>query len=135
MQLETVRKSGELQTMYPSDFALPMVAPRDAGVLAAERLMSPPEDVGIRYIEGPARYTSSDVAEALALALGSPVEVSVTQPSQFRDAYRRLGFSAAAAEAYSRMTEETLRSDFDFRDPIMRGSTTLRSYIRNLVEQ
>lgn len=135
MQLDTVRKSGELQTMYPRDFALPMIAPRDAGVLAAERLMSPPDDVGIRYIEGPARYTSSDVAEAFALALGRPVEVSVTQASQFRAAYRKLGFSAAAAEAYSRMTEETLRSDFAFGAPIMQGPTTLRSYIRNLVER
>ncbi|MBS0422020.1 MAG: NmrA family NAD(P)-binding protein [Proteobacteria bacterium] len=134
-QLEKIRKSGEVQTMYPRDFALPMVAPSDAGMLAAERLLSSLEDVSIRYVEGPARYTSADVAEAFAVALNRPVEVSVTDPSRFRDAYRELGFSAAAAEAYSRMAEETLRSDFDFEDQAVRGSTTLRSYIRKRVER
>lgn len=132
-QLEPVRATGKLQTMYPADFALPMAAPHDLGVIAADRLMSPIPDVALRYAEGPARYTSADVANAFADALGRPVEVVTTPPDAFRDAYRKLGFSDAAAEAYSRMAEETLRSDFDYGDAAIKGPTTLQDYVRQLV--
>lgn len=52
LQLVTVRKTGRLSTMFPSDLKLPMVAPADLGRAAAERLMSPIEDIGVRNIEG-----------------------------------------------------------------------------------
>ncbi len=132
-QLEQIKKSGVLQTMYPADFALPMAAPHDLGVVAAERLVSSLEDVETRYVEGPARYSSEDVARAFAQAIGRPVKVASTPAGQLRQTYRKLGFSDAAAEAYSRMTEETLRSDFDYGDDVIRCPTSLQSYINALV--
>ena len=134
-QLEPVKAGQKLQTMYPRDFVLPMVAPRDAGIVAADRLMSPVNDTSTRYIEGPARYSSADVADAFATALGRPVDIAVTPPDQFRAAYRKLGFSAAAADAYSRMAEETLASDFEYGDRVIAGTTSLQSYIDQLVRQ
>lgn len=134
-QLESVRSGGKLQTMYPADFVLPMIAPQDAGKIAAERLMSPIDDVAMRYIEGPARYSSADVARAFADALGRSVDVETTTPEHFRDAYRQLGFSPAAAEAYSRMAEETLKSDFDYGERVIRGSSTLSRYIGDLLQR
>jgi uncharacterized protein YbjT (DUF2867 family) len=57
---------------------LPMIAPHDLGEAATQRLISDIDDVGVRYIEGPKRYTPTDVANALSDILGRPIQVRVT---------------------------------------------------------
>ena len=132
-QLDSIRETGKLQTMYPADLALPMAAPRDLGKAAADRLLSPAADAGVRYVEGPDRYSSNDVAQAFAEALGRPVEVVVTPREQWEPAYRKLGFSEPAANSYARMTEVSLDGGFDYDGRAIRGATTLGEYIRLLV--
>lgn len=132
-QLEAVRETGKLHTMYPADLKLPMVAPRDLGKAAAERLVSPLADSGVRYVEGPDRYSSDDVAQAFADALHRDVEVVVTPREQWEEAYLALGFSEPAAKSYARMTAVSLDSGFDHDPNPIRGSTTLEEYIRKLV--
>jgi uncharacterized protein YbjT (DUF2867 family) len=46
--LDSVRRTGKLPTMFPADLAIPMVAPRDLGEVAAQRLVSSLDDIGIR---------------------------------------------------------------------------------------
>lgn len=131
--LGAVRSTGRLPTMYDPDLAIPMAAPRDLGEMAARRLVSSLDDVGIRYVEGPRRYSSADVAKAFSQALGRPVELDVTPRSKWQEAYRSLGFSEAAAESYARMTAVSVDASFDMPDDALRGSTTLEAYIRGLV--
>lgn len=126
---DAVRESGTLPSMFPADMPLPMVAPVDLGRAAAERLMSDSDDVGIAHVEGPARYTPADVAAAFARHLTRPVEVVVTPPDQFEAAYRKIGFSDAAAGSFARMTAATLASDFAEADAPIRGVTTLDDYL------
>jgi uncharacterized protein YbjT (DUF2867 family) len=133
-QLDAVRKTGEMQTMVPADFAMPMVAPRDLGEIAANRLTSSLDDVDVRFVEGPRHYSAMDVAEAFAEALGRPVTTVVTPRNQWVAAYRKLGFSQPAAESYARMTGLALDQGVDSDDPI-RGPTTLSAYIRELVDR
>ncbi|WP_245316357.1 hypothetical protein [Mesorhizobium wenxiniae] len=45
---------GVVNTLFPADFRLPMVAPDDLGRAAAPLLKEPIEQTGIHYIEGPA---------------------------------------------------------------------------------
>jgi uncharacterized protein YbjT (DUF2867 family) len=130
-----VRRTGELHTIFPAEFALPMVAPRDVARVAAARLASPISDVGVREVEGPRRYSCADVAQAFGEALGRPVQVVVTPRAGWIAAYRRLGFSEAAADAYARMTAATVDGGIDAHDDAIRGPTTLESYIRRLVER
>lgn len=132
-QLAAVRETGTLHSLYPADLLLPMAAPRDLGKAAAERLASPLTDVGVRYVEGPDRYSASDVARAFAEALGRDVEVVVTPRDQWVSAFRNLGFSEPAALSYARMTAVSLDSGFDQDERPIRGSTTLKDYIRQLV--
>ena len=128
-QIEPVRKTGTLSTMYPAALKLPMAAPDDIGRIAADRLMTGLDDIGVRYIEGPSRYSSSDVAAAFSKALQRPVEVEVTLREEWRAAFRALGFSEPAADAYARMTAAALDDGFDsIVDPI-RGEITLDTYI------
>ncbi|KNY08610.1 NmrA family transcriptional regulator [Achromobacter piechaudii] len=131
--LETVRNTGVLPSLFPANLAIPMVAPKDLGEVAADRLMSALDDQGVRYVEGPRRYTPSDVARAFAQALDQAVEVHVVPRAQWRQAFVRQGFSEAAAASYARMTEVSVDGGFDLSDTPLRGSTTLEAYIRSLV--
>jgi len=131
--LAAVRRDGVLPTLFPADLAIPMVAPRDVGRAAAERLLSPVDDVGIRYVEGPERYSSADVARAFAKALGRPVELAVTPRAKWTEAFLDLGFSEPAARSYARMTEASVDGGFDVAGEPWRGSTTLDDHIGGLV--
>ncbi|KMJ88785.1 NmrA family transcriptional regulator [Achromobacter xylosoxidans] len=131
--LETVRNTGVLPSLFPADLAIPMVAPKDLGEVAAARLMTSLDDRGVRYVEGPRWYTPSDVARAFAETLGRPVEVRVVPRAAWRQTFVSQGFSEAAAESYARMTEVSVDSGFDLSDTPLRGSTTLEAYIRDLV--
>lgn len=132
-QLDRVRETGILSTMFPADLKLPMAAPEDLGRIAADRLMSGTDDVGVRYIEAPSRYAATDVAVAFARALGRPVTVEAVPRESWQAAYWALGFSDAAADSFSRMTAASLDQGFDrIVDPI-RGTVSLEAYVGALV--
>ena len=132
-QLDAVRKTGTLQTMYPADLLIPMVAPLDLGEIAAQRLVSTLDDIGIRYVGGPRRYSSADVAKAFSQALGASVGVDVIPRDEWKEAFQGLGFSEAAADSYARMTAVSLDAGFDMPDDALRGATTLEAHIRDLL--
>jgi uncharacterized protein YbjT (DUF2867 family) len=131
--LDAVRDTGKLPTLFSADLLIPMIAPHDLGEVAAERLMSQADDVGIRYVEGPRRYTSADVAAAFAKALRRPVTLEVTPRERWKQAFLGLGFSDAAAASYTRMTAASVDGGFDLADDPVRGGTSLDEYIRDLV--
>lgn len=130
-QLDEVRRSGKLVSFFPRKLRVPMAAPRDLGEAAARRLLSGPDDVGVRYIEGPERYSAEDVAAAFARALRRDVEVMEIARADWASSFRKLGFSPAAAESYARMTEVTVDSLELPIDPV-RGSITIDAYLHAL---
>ncbi|MEV8473295.1 NmrA family NAD(P)-binding protein [Ralstonia sp. UNC404CL21Col] len=111
--LETVAQTGTLPSMFPADMRIPMVAPADLGEAAAARLLTPPDDVGVRYVEGPQRYTPQDVAQAMSRTLGRDVVLEVVPRDRWEAVYKGLGFSDEAARAYAKMTAVTLDEGFD----------------------
>jgi uncharacterized protein YbjT (DUF2867 family) len=131
--LEGARTTGRLPTLFPADLPIPMVAPRDLGEVAARRLQFPTSDSGIRYVEGPRLYSSRDVAQAFAKALGCPVEVVETPRDQWKQTFLDLGFSQASAESYARMIAVSVDNGFDQVADPLRGQTTLDEYVRALV--
>ena len=133
--LEPAGRTGKLPTMLPADLKLPMAAPDDLGRIAADRLMSGLDDVGVRYVEGPARYSPADVAAAFARVLGKPVEVEVTPREGWRAAYRATGFSEPAADAYARMTEAAVDRGFDHMTDPIRGDITLDAYLASRAQR
>lgn len=129
--LDAARK-GSPPSMLPADLVLPMVAPADLGRAAARLLREPADRTGIHYVEGPRRYSATDVATAFAKALGRDVTVSVTPREQWVDGFRALGFSDAAARSYARMTAATVAGPMTPAAP-ERGSVRLDDYIAALV--
>lgn len=130
-QLDTVRRTGQLHSMVPADMAIPMVAPHDLGSFAAERLLSAVDDVALRHVEGPRRYSPADVAQSMSELLGRDVEVVVTPRTRLREAFGQQGFSAAAAESYARMTSLSIDEGFAMPADSVRGKTTFDKYLRS----
>jgi uncharacterized protein YbjT (DUF2867 family) len=126
---DTVRTTGVLPSMFPANTVMPMVAPRDLGRAAAARLLAPLEDTGVRHVEGPARYTPRDVADAFAAALGRDVSVEVAPRARWTAVFRALGFSDAAARSYAGMTAASLDGGFGMPADPERGPTTLAAVI------
>ena len=131
--LESVEATGKLSTIFPADLAIPMVAPADLGRFAADRLLSGTDDIAIREVEGPERYTVRQVADAFARALGKPVGLDITPRAGWKDAFLSQGFSEKAATSYARMSEASVDGGFEFSDTPLRGTVSLQRYIAELV--
>ncbi|NEI72499.1 NAD(P)H-binding protein [Rhizobium lusitanum] len=131
---DTVRTTGELSTMFPADTVMPMVAPEDLGQAAAARLLSSITETELQYVEGPQRYTPTDVANAFAAVFERDVAVNVIKRGQWKTAYRKLGFSDAAAHAYTRMTEESLDNGFFKPRNPKRGMMDLQRFVNSQAE-
>lgn len=133
--LEPAKKDGVVPTMYPAGLEIPMAAPEDLGRAAAQLLTDPVESTGVYSGEGPRSYSSADVADAFAAALGTPVEPVVTPRESWKDAYMKLGFSEPAAHSYTRMTAITVDGEYDVPERRIRGSVTLDEYVGDLVDR
>jgi len=132
MSIKTAQQEGILHTLYPIDFALPMVSPNDLGRYAAQFLMEPLSRTGVHFIEGPRLYSSKDVAVSLSLALHKPVKAVETPQAMWVEALKTIGFSDAAARSMAAMSKITLDRAYEVNSPI-HGQETLQSYIQNLV--
>jgi uncharacterized protein YbjT (DUF2867 family) len=131
--LQTAKQDDVIYTFFPADFALPMIAPRDIGQLAARLMTDPVENTGLYNIEGPERYSSLDVAEAFAKALQTPVKVVETPRDQWIKTMQNMGFSNEAAASFSNMTILAIEGEMPSRDSVTRGVVSLESYIAELV--
>ena len=131
--VDQLRDEGRLPAMYDADTPIPMVAPADLGMVAADLLTSPEAPTGVRHVEGPRRYSPQDVADAFAEVLGRRVEVVVTPRSEWVSTFRGVGFSEAAAESYAGMTAAASDGRVTQPSEVIRGTTTLEEYVRSLV--
>jgi uncharacterized protein YbjT (DUF2867 family) len=135
IQLQSAREQGVIQTFFPVDFKLPMVAPADIGKIAARFMTEPAESTGLHYVEGPEHYSSEDVAITFALALNKPVEAVEIPRAQWIEAFKSMGFSEKAAVSFSNMTATIIDGQFPDPDVPIRGATSLQDYLAKLVEQ
>ena len=132
---ETARSRGEVAVMLDPDKPMPMVAPADVGNEAARLLTLDEPQQGVSYIEGPHRYTPQDVAKVFTTLLHTPVVTVRTPPDQWKSTFLAGGFSAAAADSFTRLTTLTNREPWELDVPPVRGSTTLQAYISALPNQ
>lgn len=134
MSLESAKKEGVVHTLYPPDFKLPMVSPKDIGRIAARLLVEDSDGVKIHYVEGPREYSSADVADAFGKALGKTVEAVQTPKEKWFETLKQAGFSDIAAGSMVKMTELTLEAAEKPASSI-RGATTIDEYIAELVRK
>ncbi|MGO4291304.1 NmrA family NAD(P)-binding protein [Chitinophaga sp. RAB17] len=133
--LATAVKDGKVHTMYPVDFKLPMVAPKDIGKIAARLMLAPINHTGLHYVEGPETYSATDVAAAFTVALGKPVQAVETPADQWERMLESNGFSKIAAASMIAMTNITLKGAYTKPNLPERGITTIQQYITTLVSK
>ncbi|MEA5601782.1 NmrA family NAD(P)-binding protein [Nostoc sp. UHCC 0252] len=132
LSLQSAKQDGIIHTFFPTDFALPMVAPRDIGQLAARLMTEPIKNTELHNIEGPERYSSLNVAQAFAKVLQKPVEVVETPRDQWIKTMQNMGFSNAAAASFSNMTTLAIKGEMPPHNLVTRGVVSLESYIAEL---
>lgn len=101
--LPAVRNAGVYPNFLPSaDAAVPMVATRDIGHLAAELLSSPSKASEVVDMVGPS-YSVRQLAEKLQSALGKPVQIVDVPAGGYVAAFMQAGFPPSAAAAFAEM--------------------------------
>lgn len=131
--LASARDEGVVRSFFPTDFALPMVAPRDVGRFAARLLTEPSEGFRLHRVEGRRSYSPADVAAAFAAALGRDVEAIEIPRERWVPSMTAAGFSPAAAASFAAMTALVLEGGPAEPDEPVRGDASLRDHVEALV--
>ncbi|HZS59892.1 MAG TPA: NAD(P)H-binding protein [Gemmatimonadaceae bacterium] len=100
----TVRDASTVYNVFAPDFQLPMVATRDVGDAAAERLLDLSwSGQSIRGLQGPADITFMDVTRAIGQALNRPITYVQATVDMAEGGMRAAGLSEAVATGYGEM--------------------------------
>jgi uncharacterized protein YbjT (DUF2867 family) len=130
--LEGARQDGVIQSMFPGELKIPMVAPEDIGRVAARLLTKDDVTPSPHYVEGPQPYSYNDVAEAFSDVLQRPVRLEVIPREEWEESFAAIGFSAPAAQSYARMIAASVDGDFERPADPIRGAVTLQRYVTTL---
>ena len=130
-------KSGVVHSfLQPLDHRIPMVATEDIAQTAVELLGQSWKGVRIVELEGPERYSSNDVAAALASALHTPVRNEIVPRSTWEELFRSQGMKNPLPRI--RMVDGFNEGWIDFESG-QRGSrkagTTLQAALQALVSE
>lgn len=131
--LELARTDGVVRTFFPIDLKIPMVAPQDLGAVAAELMIASLSEARKVQVEGPARYSPSDVAAAFAAALQREITVETIPERDWIDTFRAFGFSDTAAQSYANMTRIVCEHGFPSMNETLHGTISLGDYVDQLV--
>jgi uncharacterized protein YbjT (DUF2867 family) len=132
--LAPARQAGIVPNFLASaDFAIPMIATRDIGLLAAKLLIDKPKKSEAIDLQGPA-YSIRQVAEKLGAALGKALKVVDIPPAGWLDAMKKGGIpehvAKVFAEMYAGFNSGAIKPQ---GDRLVQGKTELDEVIRAIV--
>jgi NAD(P)H dehydrogenase (quinone) len=130
-------KSGVVHSfLQPLDHRIPMVATEDIAHTAVELLGQSWNGVRLVELEGPERYSSNDVAAALARALHNPVRNEIVPRSTWEELFRSQGMKNPLPRI--RMVDGFNEGWIDFElgeRGSRKASTTLQAALQALVSE
>ena len=130
-------KNGVVHTfLQPLDHRIPMVATEDIAQTAVELLGQSWNGVRIVELEGPERYSSNDVAAALASALHTPVRNEMIPRSTWEELFRSQGMKNPLPRI--RMVDGFNEGWIDFESQqhgSRKAGTTLQAALQALVSE
>lgn len=128
-------REGSIEShLQPLDHAIDMVAVRDIGSVAAELLQEEWQGTRIVELNGPAKVSARDIADAFGRALGKAVKVEIVPRDTWHERFRAGGMQHP--EARIAMLDGFNQGWIDFkRGPAEQrtGSTSLDDVIGELV--
>ena len=130
------RDEGVLHSfLQPADKPVPMVATKDVGSAAAALLLEDWQGTRVAELEGPARISPNDLAQAFAAVLGRAVRVEIVPRESWEPMFRAQG--ARNPLPRIRMLDGFNEGWIEFHDhgrSARQGTTTLEAVIAQLVE-
>jgi uncharacterized protein YbjT (DUF2867 family) len=130
------RDEGVLRSfLQPADKPVPMVATRDVARAAATLLLEDWHGMRVVELEGPARVSPNDLAQAFATVLGRAVRAEIVPRDSWEPLFRAQG--ARNPLPRIRMLDGFNESWIEFQDQgrsAMKGTTALETVIAQLVE-
>lgn len=131
----SARDEGVLRSfLQPADRAFPMVATRDVGRVAADLIRQDWTGMRIVELEGPARVSANDLAQAFGTVLKRPVGVEIVSRERWEKLFRDQGMKNPQARI--RMLDGFNEGWIEFRDhgrSALKGNTPLADVIAALV--
>jgi NAD(P)H dehydrogenase (quinone) len=92
LDVASAREEGVIRSfLQPADKAVPMVATRDVGRVAAALLQEPSRGCRVVELEGPRRVSPQDLAMAFGRVLGKVVRVEIVARDQWEGLFRSQG--------------------------------------------
>ncbi|MBI2894833.1 MAG: NmrA family NAD(P)-binding protein [Deltaproteobacteria bacterium] len=130
--LRAARTGGIVPTFAPADAAMPMIATRDIGTVAAQALLAGPKDE-IVDVHGPA-YSMRQVAEKLGAALGKTLPLVEIPRENWVGALTQAGLPRHAAEVFAEMYAAFGTGNIrPCGDRMVQGKTTLDETLKTLL--
>ena len=130
------REEGVLHSfLQPADKPVPMVATKDVGSAAAALLLEDWQGTRVAELEGPARISPNDLAQAFAAVLGRAVRVEIVPRESWEKLFRAQG--ARNPLPRIRMLDGFNEGWIEFQDrgrSAMKGPTSLDAVIAELVK-
>lgn len=103
--LPVVKKDGVLPTFLADALAVPQVAARDIGLVAANVLLDGPAGVRVIELGGPVEASAADVAKVLSRLLDRPVSVAHAPLAAVVPTFTSFGISGDVAALFRDMYE------------------------------
>jgi uncharacterized protein YbjT (DUF2867 family) len=131
MSLPMIKEKGILATFYPVDLKISMVSPIDVAAYTQDILTKDDDGDKIYELLGH-DYSSADVAQAFANALGREVKAQQIPRDQWEKTLRKAGFSPDGIRNFIEMTELVVDGKTKPEangTTILRAGTTLQEYI------
>jgi uncharacterized protein YbjT (DUF2867 family) len=132
----TIVGDGAVYMTLPPDRAMPLVATRDIGDVAADALLEGAwTGFQVRGVHGAADLSPTDVAEAFASALGRTVRYVRVDAAAARQGLLQAGASAHVADEYPRLMDGLAELDYQAepRTPATTTPTTIAQWAREVL--
>jgi uncharacterized protein YbjT (DUF2867 family) len=129
------KSQGVLPTFIAPSAKIPMIATKDIGRVAAERLIAGGNGRQIVELAGPEEYSPEQAAAALGQVLGTTVTARHAPLSAVVPAFTSLGFSNEAAKLFEEMYTAFSNGTIGYEHPdrLARGTVTLTDALRAIV--
>ncbi|GAB4458360.1 MAG: NAD(P)H-binding protein [Armatimonadaceae bacterium] len=136
-QIEPIKAANSLFMPVPPETRYPMLATRDIGEVAAQRLLAKDfRGEEILGLHGPAvQPTFGEVAEILGEVLGKPLSYVEIPVEQAKAQMRQMGASESVATNYAELYEALIRGEqpTEPRTPETTTPTTLREWAQQVM--
>ncbi|MES2063826.1 MAG: NmrA family NAD(P)-binding protein [Bacteroidota bacterium] len=132
MYLPAIKEQGVLASFYPVDMKIAMVSPTDVAQYAADLLTKNDDNSKVYELLGPGYYSTQDVADAFADALGKAVKAQQIPRDEWNKTLKKTGFSPDGIKNFIEMTELVIAGKTDAEAKgatVLKASTTLQQYI------